>query len=316
MELRRDLFLGVGSILTLSLLIALVTIAVFSRMGPVIDRIMRENVYSTQAAGEMLAVLARASDRPLEPREREAYAAGLQRVQSNLTAPEEKAPLARLGALLDAVLAGEPGARREASQQLEILTAVNHRAMNETAREARRLGLAGAWFSVFVASFALILSVLAVRRLTQRLLAPVRELAATLEAARAGNLFRRCLGSNLPLEFARIFTQINEMLDHRRNPRPYTDRRAQADHAVVLWSLRQRKDPTFVVDEAGKIFAANGPAHALLGDPRGPTVRAALGAGRQLGGVERKLPEGMSLVAESVPEGDIWICEVRGTGLA
>jgi hypothetical protein len=311
MELRRDLLLGVGSLFLLNLLVALVTIALFTRMGPVIDQIMRENVHSTEAGERMLAALATAGDGPMEPAERKRYVEALGAARSNVTEEAEKAPLDRLMALEPAVVAGAASARAEAVTQIDRLTAINYQAIAATALEARRLGLAGAWFSVFVAGFALILSVLAVRRLNQRLLVPVRELWATLEAARAGNTFRRCAGSHLPEEIWRIFTQVNEMLDQRSNPRPYTDRRAHVDRAVVLWALRQRQQPTFVIDDRGQIFAANGPAHALLGDLRGPEVRAALAQGRSL---ERgaKLAGGFELVAEPVPEGEVWVCEVRG----
>ena len=44
MEVRRDVLLGVGALFALNLLIAFVSISLFNRMGPVIDRIQSENV--------------------------------------------------------------------------------------------------------------------------------------------------------------------------------------------------------------------------------------------------------------------------------
>jgi PAS domain-containing protein len=236
MELRRDLLLGVGSLTALNLLVALVAIAAFTRMGPVSERMLREDVAQVQATEQMADVRAAAS-------------------------------------------------------------------------ETRRLAQAGAWFSVLVAGFALVLSVLIIRRLTQRLLLPIRELWVTLEAARSGDQFRRCAAASPPQEIRRIFTHINEILDLHSKPRPWSERRAEADRAVVTWALRQRPAPTFVVDDRGQIFAANRTAQSLLGDSRGSAVRKALAA---FNDPSRPSGDGeMQLSVEAVPEGKVWICEVR-----
>lgn len=311
MELRRDLLLGVGSLFMLNLVLALVTIGVFTRMGPAIEGSLRENVPVLESGEEMLAVLAEADAAPFDTGQRARFADARTRAERH-AGDATRAPLTRLAALEAAVATADGRARREAIEQIRRLTERNHAGLRESEREARRLGLAGAWFSVFVASFALILGIIAVRRLTHRLLVPVSDLWATLEAARAGNIYRRCVVSNPPVEISRIVTQVNEMLDLRTSPQPYAERRAQADRAVVVWALRQRPHPTFVVDERGQIFAANGPAHTLLGTPAGAAVRLAFAAGSPTKAAAR-MPAGFDLTAEPVPEGSVWVCEVRET---
>ena len=311
MEVRRDVLLGVGALFVLNLLIAFVAIALFSRMGPVIDRIQSENVYSVAAGQQMLAALARAEG-PLGEAESRAFDQALERARSNVTEPAEREPLDRLTELREAAASGTAAARAETVKQIEMLTAINYRAMAEADREALRLGQAGAWFSVFIAGFALVVSLVAVRRLDQRLVQPIRELWATLQALRAGDTHRRCSPAHAPVEFGRIFAQVHEILDQQTKPRPWSDRHAKADHAVVLWAIGANPQPTFVVDQRGQIFAANGPAHELLGGPHGAVVRAALGKVSQKG-PSPALPAPMVLEVTPVPDGQVWVCSVLGS---
>ena len=312
MEVRRDVLLGVGALFALNLLIAFVSISLFNRMGPVIDRIQSENVYSVEAGQQMLAALARAEG-PLGAGEIQALDAGLERARSNVTEEAEREPLDWLTRMRQVAITGSRQARTQTVDQIEMLTAINYRAMATADAEARRLGLAGAWFSVFVAGFALVLSVVAARRLDQRLVQPIRELWSTLQALRAGDTHRRCSVAQAPVEFGRIFTQVNEILDQQTKPRPWTDRHAKADHAVVLWALSANPEPTFVVDERGQVFAANAPAHELLGNPKGGAVRGAL-AKVSHKGAPPSLPPPLSLEVTPVPEGQVWVCKVLGSG--
>jgi nitrogen fixation/metabolism regulation signal transduction histidine kinase len=310
-ELRRDLLLGVGSLFGLNLVLAFATIAVFMRMGPVTDRMSRENVVALEAGEQMLALMTEAGAAPFDATQRRLFTIARGRAAAALAGPAADGPIGRLVALEDAIAAGTMAARQEAIVQLRGLSATSRADLEAGHREARRLGLAGAWFAVFVASIALILGVIAVRRLTHRLLVPIRELWATLEAAHAGNIYRRCAVAQAPLEIGRIVHQVNEMLDLRSSRQPYTERRSQVDRAVVLWALRQRKEATFVVDERGQIFAANAPAHALLGEPAGASVRAALAGEGGPARAAARMPTGFEVAVEPLPEGNASICEVR-----
>ena len=59
MRLQRDFLLSVGILVAFNILLAFGAIGLFTRMSPAIERILQENVYSTDAAEEMLALLAR-----------------------------------------------------------------------------------------------------------------------------------------------------------------------------------------------------------------------------------------------------------------
>lgn len=312
METRRDLLLGVGALFGLNLLLAFTAIGLFGRMGPVIDRILRENVHSIEAAEEMLSALAASPAALIEPEERARFDAALARARSNVTEQPERTILGRLAATREGAFAGDESARRELVAAIRDLTAVNRQALARTDREARRLGQAGAWFSALLATFTLLLSAFTVRRLMLRLIAPVRELVTTFDDIRAGNVHRRASEHQSPKELVRIIREVNQMLDVRFMPRPLSEQKAKIDRAVALWAIERETDAIYVIDERGNIHAANGRGHRLLGSPHGASVRGVLP--RAVGREAKKVTSAGDLEVEATPLGaqpTAWLCRVR-----
>jgi PAS domain-containing protein len=310
-ETRRDLLLGVGVLFALNLLLAFTAIGLFGRMGPVIDRIIRENVYSIEAGEEMLTVLARSPDGPLAPAERDPLSAALGRASSNVTEAAEVQILDRIRSLEEKVFAGDFPARRQMVREVQELIAVNQAALRAADEEARRLGLAGAWFSAMLATFTLFLSALTVRRLMNRLIAPVRELVATLDEVRAGNVHRRCVANQAPRELNRVFRDINQILDVHFNPRPLTEHKAKIDRAVALWAIGREPDAIFVIDERGNIHASNDRGHDLLGSTMGPVVRGSLSTVVAREPKIVKLPGGTEIHGAPLSGQTAWLCRVK-----
>ena len=60
MKLRREARIGIGAIMVLQFALSMMTIALLSRMGPAIERILQENVRTEEAVEQMLAELSHA----------------------------------------------------------------------------------------------------------------------------------------------------------------------------------------------------------------------------------------------------------------
>jgi hypothetical protein len=227
MQTERDLYIGIGALVALFLLVAFGTVGLLMRMSPAIERILRENVASLEASEEMMAALALAgpaqAQAPIEAR----FRAALRRAKTNITEEQERPALARLEAAAPGALRGEPGDRAIAVEALVALHRVNAASMRRADERARQLGLGGAWAIVFLSCVALAASAAVLRRLRQRLVAPLQELSSTLDASSRGDRHRRCRPmSAAPIELARILTKVNGLLD-RAAPVPREELEAQ-----------------------------------------------------------------------------------------
>ncbi len=215
MELRRELRLMVGALISLNLLLALGAIGLFMRMGPAIERILQENVYSIVAAEDLLTELADAGGEALDDDARERARRALDKATQNVTEKEELPVLESIERDLPAAMDGRTDARQRAVASIRLLIQINRRAMGKVDEEARRLGTAGAWAAVFVgfASFLLTISILG--RFKNRFIRPLVDLFEVLESHRHGERLRRCRPSDAPREIAQITRLVNRLLDER-----------------------------------------------------------------------------------------------------
>jgi hypothetical protein len=216
MDLRRELSLMMGSLVLLNVLLAFGVIGLLVRMGPAIERILQENVYSVVAAEEILVELASSPPGITPPAAATARIdAALARAKSNVTEPAELPILARIDASLAAERAGAPGARGALVGAVKDLIEINQRAMGKVDREAQQLGRAGAWAAVLVGLLSFMLSLFVLGRMRRRFAAPLLELHAVLEAALVGERFRRCQHRDAPVEVRRVLASVNRILDDR-----------------------------------------------------------------------------------------------------
>lgn len=217
MKLRTELLVYTALLAGLNLLLAFGAIGLFVRMGPAIERILRENVASIDAAEEILIEFATASG-GMTPEGRGRVETALKTIRTNVTEADESPVIARIEQRLDGAARGDAEARTAVIEDLRRLIAINRKAMTAVDEEARRLGAGGAWAAVFVGALSFGLSLLVIVLLRRRLLEPLLELHAVLAAARGGDRFRRCRAFDAAIEVKQAAQSVNTLLDERIRP--------------------------------------------------------------------------------------------------
>ena len=115
------------------------------------------------------------------------------------------------------------------------------------------------------------------RRARAKLIKPVYELGAVLDACRAGDVHRRFNPSEASQEFQEVAEVINQLVTEHFSTRERTwDPRAKLDRVALLRLLDAQADPTIVCDSSGAIAAASEAALELLRGPKGGELREAL----------------------------------------
>lgn len=310
MQIRREFLVMIGVPVVLNILFAFAAIGLFTRMSPAIERILLENVYSIQACEEMLAVLAEAAGGQAGEDARSRFEAALRRARNNVTEEEEKPVLDNLERDSVQALTGDSDARHRAVLALAQMVRINREAMGEVDREARRLGAAGAWTAAFIAAASFLLSILATRRLRNRILQPLVELHGVLSDVRSGEGRRRCRELEGPIEVRRVLESVNHLLDHGA---PAGRRNGSGGDMLPLFRgallriLDQRVKPTVLVDAQGSIEAANAAALDLLGHDGEGAWKKRLARLTEEGGAADEAVSAIPVL----PDGG-WLCELKG----
>jgi hypothetical protein len=294
-ELRREVLLPLVFLMTLLILTSAGTVALLARMAPAIERIIGDNLYSLQAAEEMLAAI---SEGPSDQTAAGRFTAALDRAERNVTEARERGPLAALRSDGQAALAGDPAARRRVVDALVVLAAINRDAVIRTDEEARRLGYAGAWAAVFLGALSFAWAVPALRRARRRVIAPIQEVGSVLDAAHAGDTYRRCRRVPGPAEIEKIMSGIDDLLDARalRGFAEQPSLRAVADRQILLHLLERRPGPVWVITASGALDAANRAGLDLLAGEGEAELRRRLAeaaAGGETAGIQVEAIEGV-----------------------
>lgn len=256
MRLRREASLGIAAILGLQLLLSALAISLLTRIGPAIERILEENIYSSEAVEEMLAILATPDSASQEVPE--AFEAALQRAKENITEEAERPLLESIERQKRAAFAGE---RTEIISSLRQLSQVNRNSTRKADRQANRLGQAGAWAAAMLGALTLGLGIVVYRRLRLRLELPIEELRRTTQRIREGNLHARCFVTDAPIEVKQITADLNWLLDQwqqkTERPIPTQDTREEDIRRALCWLLDQQPSPTLLIDQSNAVVALN-----------------------------------------------------------
>lgn len=274
-ELRRHLYVGIAGLVAVQILIAFGAIGLLSRMAPAVERIMAENVYSLEAAEDLMATLPMTGEEA-PPEARRRFQNALGRLRGNIT-EEDEAPLVdEIEALAGAALAGDVDARARVSHALRRLNVINRQAMQRADDRAQRLGRAGAWSAVFVAALGFAASFVVVGRLRRRVVEPVIELYSVVESLERGERHRRCTLSDAPEEIRAVMLSLNRYIDRVSQRAAAGGAESRRDRAALLHLLDRLPQPTAIVDGEGALVAASESALERLQAEGGAELRAAL----------------------------------------
>lgn len=214
MRLAHAVRVGSWVLVGLNLLMAVGTIAVFSRMAPAIAVILDRNERTLQACEDMLTVLALVGDGSTFSRaEEQEFRRAFVRAKDNITEELEPVALAQIELHLQPLFAGDTPIRRQSVEAIIHLAKINRDAMIAADRHAQHLGRTGAWGVAFMAISAFLAGVVFIRSLTRRVVTPLEQIHTVINAHRNGDTMRRCTGIDLAQDVAAVFTGINEMLD-------------------------------------------------------------------------------------------------------
>jgi PAS domain-containing protein len=283
MRIRDEIRLGVGALLAIQVLTMIAAVALLARMTPAIGEILENNEKSIRAVERMLLALAEPEPRFGEPDLRSAhFERALTEAEGNITEPEEEPVLARIAEYQEAALLGDAVALAIVREELWRLGDINRQSMLASNARAKRLGTAGAWVLVFLGLLGVVFSLSLMRRARAKLIRPVYELGAVLEACRAGDVHRRFNPSNASLEFREVAEVVNQLVTEHFAAREQSwEPSARLDRVALLRLLDAQTEPVLVCDPSGAIAAANEAALELLSGTEGNELRAALtGLGR------------------------------------
>ncbi len=256
MDVRRESRLGISVLLIVQVLLCMLSISVLTRMGPAIERILEENVYSAEAVEEMIAILALHNGQgPVPP----AFSAAQRRVQDNVTEAEEEPFVQHIGEDAPAAFSGDRAARARLVESLRKLGEVNRKSMRVADDRAQRLGQTGAWAAVVLGTCALAVGIVVYRRLRLRLELPLEYIRRTMHAVRTGNRRARCGTVDGPTEVEQIAENIDWSLDHSQplespvSGPPPSAARDTALRRALAWMSTQHGQTLVLRDESGKL---------------------------------------------------------------
>jgi methyl-accepting chemotaxis protein len=214
MRLAQAVRVGSWLLVGLNLLMAVGTIAIFTRMAPAIATIIEHNERTLKACEDMLAVMAvTGAGSPFSHEQARIFQTAFDRAKANITEPQEPEILKRMEPTLPPLFQGDTEIRKEVVEATVQLGKINRDAMTIADQRAQQLGRAGAWGVVFMALTAFLAGVIFIRKITRRVVTPLEEIHTVIIAHRNGETMRRCTGTDLSQDVVAVFTGINDLLD-------------------------------------------------------------------------------------------------------
>lgn len=250
MEVRRDVLLGIITLMIFYLGLSFAAVALQQRLEPTVTTIKDRNVVSIASASELLAIL--------EERDTIAMQQLAQRLETNVTEDGE----AEIAQRITEIVKEEFGAKTDEYQtlihNLEKIITLNRRAMVEYSDQAFRLAQSGGWVLITLALLAIWASWFVVHRLQQRIVQPLERLAETMRRGRSGTTRMRAYAQQAAYEIREAADALNTLLDDRAMH--YERRRANVsrpERNIVVALMEKVPYPTWILDENGEIRAAN-----------------------------------------------------------
>ena len=219
MKLLNSVRIGIWLLIFLNLFMGFGAIWFFLRMAPAIDNIIRKNANTLVMCEKMLTSVARMADKesPYKKNE-EDFVVSLKEAKRNITEEGESRVIQAISSNYRRAFAGDSEALRRTLHGIITLSSINKKAMALEDRKARKLGSAGAWGVVFMATVVFIVTILLFRGIRRNLICPIEEIHDVIVANLKGDTMRRCFGSGVSKDITVLYSEINEVLDSARKP--------------------------------------------------------------------------------------------------
>lgn len=214
MKFAQSVKLGAWFLISLNLMMAFGSIWVFMRMAPAIEIIIEQNERSLEACEEMLSILVLVNPSSKGTAQLESrFLNALNRADKNITEKEEPIAIDAIRNNYRETFSGNFENQKKTVSAILKLAEINRNAMVDADRKARRLGNAGAWGIVFMASAVFLIGMLFLRGLKRILVQPLEEIQSVIQAVKSGDSMRRCTGPDAPQDIRTIFGGFNDILD-------------------------------------------------------------------------------------------------------
>lgn len=214
MKFAQSVKLGAWFLISLNLMMAFGSIWVFMRMAPAIEIIIEQNERSLEACEEMLSILVLVNPSSKGTAQLESrFLNALNRADKNITEKEEPIAIDAIRNNYRETFSGNFENQKKTVSAILKLAEINRNAMVDADRKARRLGNAGAWGIVFMASAVFLIGMLFLRGLKRNLVKPLEEIQSVIQAVKSGDSMRRCTGPDAPQDIRTIFGGFNDILD-------------------------------------------------------------------------------------------------------
>jgi hypothetical protein len=263
----REISAAIVVLVVLQVLTSVAGAWLLGRMSPAVSHILDRNERSLEALESMAFALA--DDASLD-RRRARFEAALGVAEGNITEEGERAPLATIDTAYAAALEGDPEALGDVLGALQTLGEVNRAAMHAADREARRLGLAGAWVVALLGLLGLGASIYTAQRVKRQFVLPLALLADVVDEHARGASHRRCPKIERG-ELVDVLAHVNGLLD-RLERAPGRGEGPALERA--LHRLLDARGTVVLFDGDGKVLGAS--ASALDRLAAEPTLRAKL----------------------------------------
>jgi methyl-accepting chemotaxis protein len=213
-KFAQSVKLGAWFLISLNLMMAFGSIWVFMRMAPAIEIIIEQNERSLEACEEMLSILVLVNPSSKDTAQLESrFLNALNRADKNITEKEEPIAIDAIRNNYRGTFSGNFENQKKTVSAILKLAEINRNAMVDADRKARRLGNAGAWGIVFMASAVFLIGMLFLRGLKRNLVKPLEEIQSVIQAVKSGDSMRRCTGPDAPQDIRTIFGGFNDILD-------------------------------------------------------------------------------------------------------
>lgn len=212
MDFSRKYLAGIRLILGTMLIVALTSTFLMERMSTAIKLILNENVYSVEAAEDMIINLALYNISPMDLHQ-EQFMEALTRAKNNITLKGEKTLIHRIEQLVPAAFEGQQRGRRQLIEELENLAVLNREAMLRADEDARFLAIAGGWAIVGLAVVGLLISSRVLTQVQRHAIDPMVEICRGVTDWEQGNRLRRFQVSQSSKDLRRTQETLNHILD-------------------------------------------------------------------------------------------------------